>query len=148
MRRWFKLRAPYGRLVNPTLRDAVVGTWELVSFVARDAGTGEDRHPLGAAPVGLILYTVDGHMSAQLAEPDMGGYISYGGRFSVDEDTSTLHHDVTMSMMPELLAQKQFRHARVDGDLLTLSATRTDDNGVTTHSSLLWRRASPTPLSS
>jgi hypothetical protein len=100
------------------------------------------------APVGLILYTVDGHMSAQLAEPDVGGYISYGGRFSVDEDTSTLHHDVTMSMMPELLAKTQFRHARVDGDLLTLSATRTDDNGVTTHSSLLWRRASPTPLSS
>jgi Lipocalin-like domain len=132
--------------VNLTLRDAVVGAWELVSFVARDTATGEDRHPLGAAPLGLILYTGDGHMSAQLAGPDMGGYISYGGRFSVDEDTSTLHHDVTMSMMPELLAQPQFRHARVDGDLLTLSATRTDDHGVTTHSSLLWRRVSPTFL--
>jgi hypothetical protein len=82
-------------------------------------------------------------MSAQLAESDMGGYISYGGRFSVNEETSTVHHDVTMSMMPELLAQRQFRHARVDGDLLTLSATRTDDTGVTTHSSLQWTRASP-----
>jgi hypothetical protein len=29
--------------VNPTLRDAVLGAWELVSFVARDATTGEDR---------------------------------------------------------------------------------------------------------
>jgi hypothetical protein len=133
--------------VNLTLRDAVVGAWELVSFVASDAGTDEDRHPLGATPRGLILYTADGHMSAQLAEPDMGGYISYGGRFSVNEETSTLHHDVTMSMMPELLAQPQFRHARVDGDLLTLSATRTDDTGVTTRSSLLWRRASPPVLS-
>jgi hypothetical protein len=47
-------------------------------------------------------------------------------------------------MMPELLAQPQFRHARVDGDLLTLSARRTDDTGVTTHSTLVWRRASPT----
>jgi hypothetical protein len=128
--------------VNLTLRDAVLGAWELVSFVASDAGTDVDRHPLGRTPRGLILYTVDGHMSAQLAEPDMGGYISYGGRFSVDEETSTLHHEVTMSMMPELLAQPQFRHARVDGDLLTLSATRTDDTGVTTHSSLLWKRAS------
>ena len=45
---------------------------------------------------------------------------------------------------PELLVQKQFRHASVDGDLLTLSATRTDDTGVTTHSSLQWRRASAT----
>jgi hypothetical protein len=126
-----------------TLRDAVLGGWELVSFVARDAATGEGRHPLGLSPLGLILYTADGHMSAQLADPGMGGYIAYGGRFSVDEETSTLRHDVTMSLMPELLAQPQFRHAAIDGDILTLSATRTDDAGVTTHSRLQWKRLSP-----
>jgi hypothetical protein len=71
----------------------------------------------------------------------MGDYIAYGGRFSANEETSTLHHEVTISMMPELLAQAQFRHASIDGDILTLSATGTDDAGVTTHSSLLWRRA-------
>ena len=131
--------------MKSTLRDAVLGAWELVSFVARDVATGADRHPLGTAPRGLILYTCDGHMSAQLAESDMSGYIAYGGRFSVDEDTSILHHDVTISMMPELLAQPQFRNAAVDGDFLTLSAARADDNGVTTHSSLVWRRASAKP---
>jgi hypothetical protein len=131
--------------MKATLRDAILGAWELVSFVARDAATGDDRHPLGTAPRGLILYTADGHMSAQLAESDMGDYIAYGGRYSVDEETSTLHHDVTISMMPELLAQPQFRNAAVDGDLLTLSATSADDAGVTTHSRLLWRRPSPTP---
>ena len=131
--------------MTPTLRDAVLGGWELVSFVARDAVTGEKRHPLGAAPRGLILYTADGHMSAQLADSDMGGYMSYGGRFSVDEETSTLHHGVTISMMPQLLTQPQFRQASIDGDVLTLSATRTDDAGVTTHSRLQWKRSSPTP---
>jgi Lipocalin-like domain len=128
--------------MNSTLREAILGAWELVSFVVRDVATGEDRHPLGAAPRGLILYTADGHMSAQLAESDMSGYVAYGGRFSVNEETSTLHHDVTISMMPELLAQPQFRNAAVDGYFLTLSATRSDDAGVTTHSSLVWRRAS------
>ena len=132
--------------MKPTLRDAVLGGWELVSFVARDVATGEDRRPLGAAPRGLILYTADGHMSAQLAESDMGEYIAYGGRYSVNEETATLHHDVTISMMPELLTQPQFRNASIDGDRLTLSATRSDDAGVTTHSSLVWRRASPTPI--
>ncbi len=44
-------------------------------------------------------------------------------------------------MVPDLLATAQFRHASIDGDVLTLSATRTDDAGVTTRSSLLWRRA-------
>jgi hypothetical protein len=113
----------------------------LVSFTTRDAGTGEERHPLGSRPRGLILYTDDGHMSAQLADTDMGGYIAYGGRFGVNEATATLHHDVTISMMPELLASPQFRQASVDGDLLTLSATMTDDAGATTHSALVWRRA-------
>lgn len=125
-----------------TLREAVLGAWELVSFVARNTATGEDRHPLGTTPRGLILYTADGHMSAQLAASDMSGYIAYGGRFSVDEETSTLHHDVTISMVPDLLTQPQFRHAEVDGDTLTLSASRTDDAGVTTHSRLRWQRPS------
>ena len=128
--------------MKATLRDAILGAWELVSFVARDAATGDDRHPLGTAPRGLILYTADGHMSAQLAESDMGEYIAYGGRYSVNEETATLHHDVTISMMPELLTQPQFRNASIDGDRLTLSATRSDDAGVTTHSSLVWRRPS------
>jgi lipocalin-like protein len=127
-----------------TLRDAVLGGWELVSFVARDSGADEDRHPLGGAPRGLILYTADGHMSAQLADSNMGGFISYGGRFSVDEEASTLHHDVTVSMMPELLTQTLFRHAGIDGEILTLSATSTDDAGVTTHSRLQWKRSAPT----
>jgi hypothetical protein len=42
-----------------------------------------------------------------------------------------------------LLTQPQFRHAVIDGDVLTLSATRTDDAGVTTHSRLQWKRSQP-----
>jgi hypothetical protein len=124
-----------------TLRDSVLGAWELVSFSSTDVATGAVEHPLGLSPRGLIVYTPDGHMSAQLANPDMSGYVAYGGRFAVNEETSTLHHDVTMSMMPELLVQPQFRQAAVDGDLLTLSATSSDPVGTTTHSSLVWRRA-------
>jgi hypothetical protein len=127
--------------VSPTLHEAVLGAWELVSFVTNDVATGQDRHPLGTTPRGLILYTADGFMSAQLANADMGEYDAYGGPFAVDEETSTLHRDVAMSMMPELLAQPQFRQAKVNGDQLTLSATMTDDGGTTSHSTLLWRRA-------
>lgn len=128
-----------------TLRDAVLGGWELVSFSSRDVATGEVSQPLGAHPRGLILYTADGYMSAQLArDPDspdpQRGYIAYGGRFSVDEDTATLRHDVAISRMPELMAQPQFRHASLDGDELTLSATLTND-GVSTHATLVWQRA-------
>jgi len=127
-----------------SLRESLLGAWTLESFVARDIESGEDRHPLGSAPRGLITYTVDGHMSAQLAECDMQGYIAYGGGFSVDEDTATVHHEVTISMLPELLTQPQFRHASVVGDLLTLSATTTGASGLESHARLIWRRAQPT----
>jgi hypothetical protein len=125
------------------LRDALLGAWELVSFVTHDADTGAARHPLGTAPLGLILYTADGFMSAQLAMADMADYVAYCGRFTVDEQTAVLHHDVTMSMMPELLARPQFRQARVEGNLLTLSATTTDLDGAETDARLVWRRARP-----
>lgn len=137
-----------------TLRDAILGGWELSSFVSRDADTGAVSHPLGVAPRGLILYTGDGCMSAQLtgsadaAVPDekLPAYIAYGGRFHVDEDTATVHHEVTVSMLPELLAGPQLRQAGVDGDQLTLSATTTND-GATSHNTLVWRRVPPSVLS-
>ncbi|KLO31813.1 hypothetical protein ABW16_03180 [Mycolicibacter heraklionensis] len=144
-----------------TLRDALLGGWELSSFESRgsarldageaklgprhepvDAGTGTVSHPLGTAPRGLILYTADGYMSAQLTgsgDAALPAYIAYGGRFRVDEDTATVHHEVTVSMLPELLVAPQLRQARVDGDRLTLSATTTND-GVTTLNTLVWVR--------
>ncbi|MDP9165791.1 MAG: lipocalin-like domain-containing protein [Actinomycetota bacterium] len=133
-----------GDEVGAPLRSAVLGAWELVSFVARDARSGVERHPLGTAPRGLILYTEDGFMSAQLAASDMTEYVAYGGRFAVDEQTAILHHEVMMSMMPELLARPQFRHATVDGETLTLSATTTDEDGTATQAYLVWRRARTT----
>lgn len=130
-----------------TLRNAILGGWELSSFTSRDAATGAVTHPLGSAPRGLILYTGDGYMSAQLttgtgAQLTTGTdetYIAYGGRFHVDEDSATVHHEVSVSMLPELLAGPQLRQARVDGDRLTLSATTTND-GVASYNTLIWVR--------
>ena len=67
------------------LRSRILGAWELVTFNARDTATGEVRRPLGNRPRGLILYTDDGFMSAQLAPEGAGEYIAYSGPFHVDE---------------------------------------------------------------
>ena len=125
-----------------TLRAALLGGWELLSFYSVDAATGAVSHPLGTAPRGLILYTADGYMSAQLtgsADAAVPGYIAYGGRFDVDEDTATVHHQVSVSILPELLATPQLRQASVDGEKLTLWAMTTND-GVTTRNTLTWVR--------
>jgi hypothetical protein len=126
------------------LRDGLLGGWELSSFTSRNVDTDEVSRPLGEHPHGLILYTADGYMSAQLAPEtsspdDDGQYIAYGGRFHVNEDTATVHHDVTISILPELLQQPQYRDAHLDGDQLALSATATND-GVISRNTLTWRR--------
>jgi hypothetical protein len=125
-------------------RNEILGSWELVSFQAHDTTTGDVRHPLGGRPRGLILYTDDGFMSAQLAPEgagtDLGEYIAYSGPFHVDEQASTVRHDVRMATMPDLVAQPQLRHVSLEPGRLTLSATMTDDTGATTHSTLTWQR--------
>jgi hypothetical protein len=122
------------------LHQALLGGWRLESFVARDAETGALRQPFGEHPCGLILYTADGHMSAQLTPGSGSEFVSYGGLFRVDESSATVHHLVVISTLPELLTQPQIRHAQIDGDRLTLSASATSTDGATTHSTLVWRR--------
>lgn len=130
-------------------RTDILGGWELVSFEARDSRTGAARHPLGRQPRGLILYTADGFMSAQLApevastHTEIGDYIAYGGPFQVDEQESTVRHDVRMATMPDLLTQTQIRHVSFVEDRLVLSATMTAEDGSTTHSTLVWQRPDP-----
>ena len=141
----------------------MLGSWQLVRFESRNVATGHVLQPLGPDPQGLILYTGDGFMSAQLAPgtdtqiagsvaagplargttplAEPGGYIAYTGPFHVDEQAGIVHHEVRMATMPDLLAAPQLREVHVDRDMLTLSATLTDESGTTTHSTLTWRRA-------
>ena len=51
------------------------------------------------------------------------GYVAYSGPFAVDELTGVLHHQVTVSLIPNWLNHTQLRHSTLDGDHLTLSAT-------------------------
>lgn len=122
------------------LRQALLGGWLLESFVSRDADTSARRHPFGEHPTGLIVYSSDGYMSAQLTPGPDAEYIAYGGSFHVNEESATVRHDVMMATMPELLTRPQFRRAHIDGDRLTLSASATSVAGATTHSTLVWRR--------
>lgn len=138
------------------LRDAVLGAWELASYAIEDNPGNVTTYPLGRHPVGLIMYTEDGYMSAQLMRQDRSavdlpepaaespfatGYLAYSGPFRVDEATGTLHHQVTVSLFPDWLGSTQLRCSRLEGDILTLSGTNTFPNGATSTHTLLWKRA-------
>jgi len=146
----------------PDLRERLVGAWRLQSYVETPVDGGEPFEPLGPDPQGLIIYTPDGYMSAQLSKPDRKGfasgdwfdgttqeyvaeastYIAYSGPFKVD-DAGTLTHSMQVSLFPNWIGQTQERTVELDGDTLTLgSASPIRSAGRTVMSRLVWRRAS------
>ena len=119
---------------------------------------------MGEKPQGLIMYTSDGYMSAQLMHPDRPpfasgdwfrgsdeefkeealGYIAYSGPFHTDEVKQTLTHSMFVSLFPNWLGQTQARVVKIEGDVLHLSsATPIMSGGKRTMSYLSWRRAEP-----
>jgi hypothetical protein len=147
------------------LRNDVLGTWELVSYIAQDNHGGPITYPLGPDALGLIMYTADGYMSAQIMRRDRrafdrpesdggtaeqaaaaaAGYLAYSGPFEVDEFTGVVHHEVRVSLLPNWLNGTQLRHAKLDGDHLTLSAITEPTAGTEIISTLVWKRAPEHP---
>jgi hypothetical protein len=148
-----------------SLREQLVGAWTLTSCVLRDITTGAEDRPFGERPLGLILYTPDGYMSAQLQRPERplfadgdlahatpeefadagSSYIAYSGRFFVDEQENTLFHEMAVSFFPNWLGQKQVRLVEIDGERLQLSTDGPQAifSGSLKAATLTWRRAQP-----
>lgn len=52
---------------NSQAPSGLVGTWRLVSF--EDVVNGQTTRPFGEKPLGLFVYTADGHVAIQIANP-------------------------------------------------------------------------------
>ena len=151
-------------MIGKSLREQLVGAWVLTNCIERDVETGVENHPLGESPLGLILYTADGYMSAQLrrrerrpfADGDLlratpaeyapagSTYVAYSGRFFVDEDKRSLSHEMAVSFFPNWLGQRQVRLVEVNRDCLRLSTDGPQRvNGGLKTATLAWRRAQP-----
>ena len=68
--------------MTKTLREQLVGTWKLVSYVERPVDGSEPTYPMGEKLEGIIIYAPDGYMSVQLMRPDRAKFASgdwFGG---------------------------------------------------------------------
>jgi hypothetical protein len=145
-----------------SLRDRLIGAWRLVDVVEEPLDGSSPRRPMGEKPVGLILYTPDGYMSAQIMHGDRTAtvssdwsdltpeeyqqeamtYFAYSGPFHVDEEQGTLTHSMLVSLFPGWVGQTQPRVVQMEGDDLVLSSAAPSLSGgrlAMTH--LRWRRA-------
>ncbi len=145
-------------------RRQLVGAWSLENYTETDVQSDEVSYPMGRHPEGLILYTSDGYMSAQLS---LGGrdrfksqdpygasseeytaagrsYIAYSGPFYFDESNGRLEHEMFVSFFPNWQGQRQVRIAAIDDDKLHLGPDRPMPfNGRLKTASLIWKRALP-----
>jgi len=156
-------------MAEKSLRDRLIGAWMLVSYEERPVDGSAPFHPMGTNPKGIIMYTPDGFMSAQLAKPDRKpfasgdwfeatdaefkdeatSYVAYTGPFHVDEEKQTLTHSMFISLFPNWIGQTQPRVVRQEGDRLYLStANPISTSGKIVNSHLEWRRADASSLSS
>jgi hypothetical protein len=134
--------------------------WTLESFTEK-TGSSEEINPLGNSPLGFLIYTAEGIVSAQLMRRDRkalgtdpwdvqqsddgaaltNGYIAYCGRYEVDEDKSEVIHTPIVALLPNLIAREQHRYFTFDNHTLTLAIMRKMSSKVIAESRLVWRRS-------
>jgi hypothetical protein len=126
-------------------RNPLLGSWHMVHWEIAYSDDRAPTLPFGERPVGLIVYSTDGHMSACIARrerPNLAGasaraapeservaafdsYFHYAGRYQVRGVPGGQHvvHEVTHSLYPNFVGTTQVRDMQFSANgQLTLSA--------------------------
>lgn len=147
-----------GRVVaqQTSLKEQIIGTWTLSSFY-RECPDGSKSDVLGPRPQGLRIFLSDGRISNHVMRSDLpkfassrpqegtadenkavvqGTFLSFYGRYSVDEASSTVTYHIEGSVFPNANGTDQKRSVVIAGDELKNVAPIGSCTGV-----MLWKRA-------
>ncbi len=140
---------------NAAVANAVAGAWKLESFVIESAGkSGQPR--FGPNPVGYLIYTPSGRMSAtlmgahrpKLESPkgatstgaelteSLADFLSYAGRYEV-RGNHVFHH-IEVSVFTNLVGTTLERQFDITGNTLTIRTLPPEIWG--TGNKLVWTR--------
>jgi hypothetical protein len=134
------------------------GTWKLVSTeeVLKD-GTSRPYQDVGSHGMGYLMYMADGHMCAELANPDrpnwddppttaqklaaIEGLAAYCGRFELDEANHVMWHYPEVAWKPSYAGSKQRRPYRMEGNRLTFSDKQSpEDDPTVDRWTIVWEK--------
>jgi hypothetical protein len=136
----------------------LVGSWKLERVVAIRPNGEETISRWGRRPTGMITYTADGHMAAQImgdprpevrdsANPTpeesraiLDSYLAYSGTYTYDPSTRVVVHHASMSIVPTEIGGEMPRKVELDGDRVTLTATPYTLRGEKVFNKLTWQR--------
>jgi hypothetical protein len=115
-----------------TLSHQVLGVWGLVSYTVEVQETGETFAPMGAHPLGYVIFTAEGRLSftlsAQGRQPAstaqeqadlLNSMIAYTGSYRLEGDRWITQVDVAWN--PAWVGTVQTRYYRVENDQLIVS---------------------------
>jgi len=134
----------------------LVGAWRLVSVETRDEGGELVRR---GERTGYLIYSTGGYMSVSFMKEGrprfesgdirggtaeekiaaINGYVSYAGRYTVN-DGAVVHH-IEVSLFPNWVGESQERAYRLEGGRLTLSTPLMLVGGRQLSTHLVWERA-------
>lgn len=144
----------------------IVGAWRLVSNEYRRVD-GVITTPFGSDPLGLLIYTAEGYMSAQVGRRDRRPFavddmaaatpdelreaftscFAYFGPFAVDEAAGIVTHFIEGSTMPNWIGGQHRRLYSLSGDTLAVQSMSTYFyKGDEVTAVLTWRRVSATSV--
>lgn len=120
-----------------SIRQQLLGTWKLVSYVREDVRTGARSDVWGPHPSGYITFGPDGRMmvilvgsdrkapAGSLATPDeaeglIESMLAYAGTYTIDEKAKTLTYDIDVSWTQARTGRAVVRSYQLDGDRITL----------------------------
>ena len=124
-----------------TAVDWLIGAWDLISWYETKPN-GDIEYPLGEDALGKLIYSADGHVSAQLVRRNLDrfgnddwrrasedesaaawkGYFGYFGTYSVDLERRSVIHHIEGAWFPNLVGTNQVRRYRFEDSRLTLDA--------------------------
>ena len=144
-----------------SVRDRVIGTWQLVSAgTFRSDGSFEPYPEYGPNARGYLMYDSTGHMCVSLANPNhphwanaekptdaekvrsYDAFFAYCGTYEIREKEGRIIHRPEMGSWPHYVGTDQNRKFRLEGNRFILSAEETPPNGEHRQYQITWQRVS------
>lgn len=140
------------------IKEKLIGTWRLVSWMYRDA-EGNEVDYFGKNAEGILMYDAFGNMNVQLMRAnrtafvsnDINGgtpqetkaafdsYIAYFGKYE-EVRPCEIVHKVHGSLFPNWLENNQLRYATLSKNQLMLSTPPVPVDGVEIIFHIIWKR--------
>ncbi|MGN0003355.1 MAG: lipocalin-like domain-containing protein [Sphingobacterium composti] len=144
-----------------SLKNEIIGTWKLLSYIEVPVGGEEYVFPIGTNPKGILIFSPDGYMSVQisvknpikfdtedrLSQTDekiaarSKKYIAFTGKYSIDNVLCHVIYHIDTSLNPNWEGITQVRKLDFEADILyQKSVEPISSNGQMVHAYMTWQR--------